>query len=125
MTRGKEMMNQEERGRVLAAANLDAVPVDLGLGPIASLSVPAAGATHQEQNRQTAADRAWRSRPGLPSIETVLASPETSFWLRQALETALARDPMDAATDAALLAALLGQLMDALLGQQLDNVLNR
>ena len=43
----------------------------------------------------------------LPSVEEVLADRACSHWLRQALLQALARDPVDAANDAELLAALL------------------
>ena len=43
----------------------------------------------------------------LPEIEEVLADPAASFWLRAALRSALARDPVDAANDAEVLARLL------------------
>ena len=43
----------------------------------------------------------------LPEIEEILADPAASFWLRAALRSALARDPVDAANDAEVLARLL------------------
>lgn len=43
----------------------------------------------------------------MPTIETVLKAPWTRKWLRKALETALQRDPVDAANDAAILSYLL------------------
>lgn len=42
-----------------------------------------------------------------PSTENVLASPCTSYWLKNALRSALERDCVDAAADAELLARLL------------------
>jgi hypothetical protein len=40
-------------------------------------------------------------------IEQVLADPAASFWLKEALSSALDRDPVDAANDAEVLAQLL------------------
>jgi hypothetical protein len=40
-------------------------------------------------------------------IEQVLADPAASFWLKEALRSALSRDPVDAANDAEVLAQLL------------------
>ena len=40
-------------------------------------------------------------------IEQVLADPAASFWLKDALRSALARDPVDAANGAEVLAQLL------------------
>jgi len=40
-------------------------------------------------------------------IEQVLADPAASFWLKDALRSALTRDPVDAANDAEVLARLL------------------
>jgi len=39
----------------------------------------------------------------VPSPETVLQAPDVSHWLKDALRTALLRDPIDAANDARLL----------------------
>jgi len=43
----------------------------------------------------------------LPEIEEVLLNPAASYWLKAALRSALARDPVDAAHDADILARLL------------------
>jgi len=40
-------------------------------------------------------------------ILQVLADPSTSYWLRDALKTALSRDPVDALRDAEMLVGLL------------------
>ena len=39
--------------------------------------------------------------------QVVLADPTTSYWLKSAIEAALARDPVDALNDALVLAAVL------------------
>jgi hypothetical protein len=45
----------------------------------------------------------------------VLADPSASHWLKQSIESALQRDPVDALNDALVLAAVLdGHLRDAL-----------
>lgn len=48
-------------------------------------------------------------------IADVLTAAGTSPWLREALRTALLRDPMDAANDAALLAQLLTGKVEAMI----------
>jgi hypothetical protein len=40
----------------------------------------------------------------LPTVEEVLRDPSASSWLKAALLSALARDPVDAANDAEILA---------------------
>jgi DNA polymerase III epsilon subunit-like protein len=45
----------------------------------------------------------------LPSIDEVLEDSATSWWLRDGISSALARDPVDALNDALLLAGLLDQ----------------
>lgn len=45
----------------------------------------------------------------LPTIQQVIASPCTSYWLKDALKSALDRDCVDAARDAELLAAILSR----------------
>ena len=50
-------------------------------------------------------------------IERVLADPAASFWLKDALRTALDRDPVDAANDAEVLAQLLEQWCQEILGR--------
>jgi hypothetical protein len=42
-------------------------------------------------------------------IKEILNNPAASFWLKNALEAALRRDPLDAAKDAAILVNLLDQ----------------
>lgn len=48
-----------------------------------------------------------QAQPELPTIEEVLRDPAASLWLKNALRSALARDPVDAANDAEILARLL------------------
>jgi hypothetical protein len=48
-----------------------------------------------------------RQEHELPTIEEILRDPSASFWLKAALRSALARDPVDAANDAEVLALLL------------------
>ena len=43
----------------------------------------------------------------LPTTEEVLRDPSASSWLKDALRSALPRDPIDAANDAEILARLL------------------
>ena len=43
----------------------------------------------------------------LPTIDQALWDPAASFWLKDALRSALARDPVDAANDTEVLARLL------------------
>jgi hypothetical protein len=49
------------------------------------------------------------------NIETVLKDPSASHWLKNALSSALQRDPIDAFHDAELLARLLRERADGLL----------
>ena len=51
----------------------------------------------------------------LPLIEEVISDPAASNWLKNTLMAALQRDAVDAANDAALLAALLERRADVLL----------
>jgi len=46
----------------------------------------------------------------LPTIAEVLQDPAASFWLKDALHSALGRDPVDAANDAEVLAKLLDRI---------------
>ncbi len=50
-------------------------------------------------------------------IEQVLADRAASFWLKDALRSALARDPVDAANDAEVLAQLLDRRCQEILRQ--------
>jgi hypothetical protein len=43
----------------------------------------------------------------LPKSHEILADPQTSEWLKSALKSAAARDPIDALNDALVLAATL------------------
>lgn len=54
-------------------------------------------------------------------IQTVLNDPSTSTWLRQALENALRRDPVDAARDAELCSIVLQRRADELLAAFADD----
>ena len=47
------------------------------------------------------------TRTDVPETDTVLQDPAASHWLKAALRSALARDPVDAANDSAVLAELL------------------
>jgi hypothetical protein len=43
----------------------------------------------------------------MPKSDAILADPESSEWLKSALQSAATRDPIDALNDALLLAATL------------------
>ncbi len=51
----------------------------------------------------------------LPQIQEVLGDPAASLWLKEALRSALIRDPVDAANDADILARLLDARCHAIL----------
>jgi hypothetical protein len=53
----------------------------------------------------------------LPEIAKVLQDPAASFWLKDALRSALARDPVDAANDAEILCRLLARRCDEILAR--------
>ena len=55
----------------------------------------------------------WEN-PERRTVVGVLSDPSSSYWLRTALETALPRDPVDAANDAEVLYDLLRGEADAL-----------
>ena len=48
--------------------------------------------------------------------QDVLANPATSYWLKSAIEGALARDPVDALNDALMLAGILESRVRETLG---------
>lgn len=50
-------------------------------------------------------------------IQQVLASPDVSYWLKDALRALLERDAVDATKDAELLAKLMSERLDGMLGQ--------
>ena len=62
-------------------------------------------------------DQQIEEDPELPQIEEVLRDPAASFWLKAALNSALARDPVDAANDAEVLARLLDRRCRQILGE--------
>ena len=58
----------------------------------------------------------WSASDDLsPDVQNILRDPAASFWIKQALQTALDRDPVDAANDAGVLAEVLSQRCSALL----------
>lgn len=52
----------------------------------------------------------------LPTVEEVLSGFSSSHWLKQALQSALNRDCVDAAHDAELLSKILNARADKILG---------
>lgn len=52
-----------------------------------------------------------------PTIQDVLNDPSASYWLKDALQSSLSRDPIDAANDTELLARLLSQRSQDVLAQ--------
>ena len=50
-------------------------------------------------------------------IEQVLSDPAASYWLKDALRSALARDPVDAANDAEVLFRLLNERCHKILSE--------
>jgi len=57
-----------------------------------------------------------RGGDDLPDIDQILTDPTASIWLKSALQSALCRDPVDAANDSETLARLLELRCDRLLG---------
>jgi hypothetical protein len=55
----------------------------------------------------------------LPTVDELLKDPSTSFWLRNALSTALSRDPVDAANDSEILARVLDSRCHSILKQEI------
>jgi hypothetical protein len=53
--------------------------------------------------------------PSNDEIRTILSGLGTSTWLKNALTTALDRDPVDAVNDAELLATVLGRRADQIM----------
>ncbi|TVV73646.1 hypothetical protein [Sphingomonas solaris] len=50
-------------------------------------------------------------------VIAIIADPATSYWLRDAIVSACARDPFDAERDAMTLAALLTRRLDAIVAR--------
>jgi hypothetical protein len=61
--------------------------------------------------------------PPLPSAEQLLADPGASFWMKRALQDALKRDPVDAASDASLMAAVLAARAESLMSAHFDRTM--
>lgn len=55
----------------------------------------------------------------MKTIDDVLNDPATSNWLKAVLQSALLRDPVDAANDASMLAKLLDENARAMVAAQL------
>ena len=55
----------------------------------------------------------------MTTIADVLEDPAASHWLKHALRTALARDCVDVAEEAAVLAELLGARVDSILASHI------
>lgn len=56
-----------------------------------------------------------RDEASAPTADELLCSLSSSTWLKDALRSALSRDPVDAARDAELLALVLSSRADSLL----------
>ena len=54
---------------------------------------------------------------GIIEVIGILADPATSYWLRDAIVSAIERDPFDAERDALVLADLLTRRLDALVAR--------
>lgn len=52
----------------------------------------------------------YHAAPVAPDVQQILTSPSASDWLKEALQAALQRDPVDAANDAQLLASVLASV---------------
>jgi hypothetical protein len=50
----------------------------------------------------------------LPTIEQIIADPAASYWLKDALKQAIARDPLDALHDAMTLMTILHRNVESL-----------
>lgn len=60
------------------------------------------------------------SRDLNPEVEQILRDPAASFWIKEAVQTALARDPVDAADDADVLAEALSRRCRRLLHSEMS-----
>ncbi|TVV72756.1 hypothetical protein [Sphingomonas solaris] len=58
-----------------------------------------------------------RNGEDMIEMSGILAHPATSYWLRDAIVSAIERDPFDAERDAIVLAELLGRRLDALVAR--------
>lgn len=60
--------------------------------------------------------------PSDDEIRAICSDPSLSYWFRNALTTALERDPVDAAHDAGLLAMVLDRRATQVLATGLDDL---
>ncbi len=54
----------------------------------------------------------------MPMCENILDDPAASFWLKNALRSALDRDPVDALNDAELLVVALKERLDFVFNEE-------
>lgn len=54
----------------------------------------------------------------MPMCENILDDPAASFWLKNALRSALDRDPVDASNDAELLVVALKERLDFVVNEE-------
>lgn len=52
-------------------------------------------------------------------IKDLIKSPETHYWIAEAMRSALTKDPVDAAGDFEVAAKLFRRRMDAMLGEEI------
>jgi hypothetical protein len=60
----------------------------------------------------------------MPDFLAVLADPSASYWLRDAIKSAMKRDPLDALRDAETLADVLRENLADIERRNLDQVAN-
>lgn len=101
--------NEDERREFSAAwgafyATVELALYDSGLSQAAALQL---NALQLECNAAIARAQSAHTVSVEDEIQRLQASPETSHWLKQSLESALLRDCVDAANDADLLCELL------------------
>lgn len=85
------------KARLREAMEYEAAAIELQVNRLALLLIVRCESALSEQGQQQA----------LQGIAATIAAPRTCAWLRDALEAALVRDPVDAANDAETLQALL------------------
>jgi hypothetical protein len=72
----------------------------------------------RDRKRRLAVGDRWPSEVG--EIAAVMADPAASYWLKQALASALDRDPFDAERDGLVLASLLTKRLDAIVARHFE-----
>ena len=79
--------------------------------------------TMTKNNQTLTTDNTVLSVEPQPQIaQLILSDPSTSFWMKRALESALARDPVDAARDASELAHVLQSRSFSAMGEALQAI---